>query len=202
MVVAEMDPEQVLHMSPNERAQYDLLVGERVIRFSQVRPNWLISPNCKLPGYERANFVYVGSGPYVKSQSIPDGQGSEYSKTVPGENYSVVILLCEPSKGAPLHAHTTEEMFIALSGRWAVYWGNDAQNEVILDRWDAIWIPAPVMRGFRNVGTESACLLSIIGGGSPPPPIPHPKVTEALAQMGLGPSWVATVADGRGEERS
>lgn len=193
MVVAELDPEQVRQMSPEERAKYDLLVDDRVIRFSRVKPDWLISPNCKLPGHERANFIYVGSGSYVGSGQILGRSDQAPSNAVPGEHFSVVILLCEPGKGAPLHAHTTEEMFVALSGRWAVYWGDEAQNEVFLDCWDAVWIPAPVMRGFRNVGTEHAYLLSIIGGGSPPPPIPHPKVTEALAKLGLGPSWIAPV---------
>jgi mannose-6-phosphate isomerase-like protein (cupin superfamily) len=189
-MTAQMDFEQVKNMSPEERARYDAQVEGRIIRFEHVRPNWLLSPNCLLPGHERANFVYIGEGSYLNWPT--DGSTSHTAPVVPGENYSMTILLCAPGKGAPLHAHTTEETFLVLNGRWAVYWGNDGSREVILNQWDAISFPGPVMRAFRNVGTDDAYLLSIIGGGSPPPPIPHPRVTEDLAKMGLGPSWSET----------
>lgn len=189
-VGTDLAVETVREMRAEERAEYDSQVYDRLIRFERVRPNWSLSPNCRLPGHERANLVYVGGGVYLDWK---DARGPRPpAPVVPGENYSCVILLCAPGKGAPLHAHTTEEMFFVLSGRWAMYWGDNAEHEEILERWDAISFPAPVMRGFRNVGTEDAYLLSVIGGGSPDPPINHPRIVEELAELGLKQSWKET----------
>ena len=51
-----------------------------------------------------------------------------------------------------------------LTGKWAVYWGDDGEEEVILERWEVISVPPGVMRGFRNAGTEDSYLLAILGG--------------------------------------
>jgi mannose-6-phosphate isomerase-like protein (cupin superfamily) len=186
-MTVELDVGHVEQMSPEERAEYDAQVYGRVIRFSSVRPTWDLSPNCRLPGHERGNFIYIGGGSYLDR---PDDETiDQKAPAVAGENYSMVILLCSPGKGAPLHAHTTEETFMALTGRWAVYWGENAEHEEILEQWDAVSFPAPVMRGFRNVGVGDAYLMSVIGGGSPAPPINHPMVLDALSQLGLKQSW-------------
>lgn len=189
-MTVELPIERVQSMSAEERAKHDASVYDRVIRFFQVRPNWELSPNCRLPGHERANLVYVGGGSYLNWEGEVDWR--QPPPVVAGENYSCVILLCSAGKGAPLHAHTTEEMFLALSGRWAVYWGNKAEHEVILKTWDAISFPGPVMRGFRNVADHDAYLLSVIGGGSPAPPVNHPSVIRELEKLGLKQSWKET----------
>jgi quercetin dioxygenase-like cupin family protein len=193
---AEYSVEQVRDMSPADRARFDAQVSGRTIRFSEVEPNWLLSPNCRIPGFERGNYVYVGGGSYLDwTERAPSLGGAQ----VPGDHFSCVILLCEPGKGAPLHAHTTEEMFLVLSGEWVVFWGDDGQHETVLHQWDAVSFPGPAMRGFRNISDADAHLLSVIGGGSPPPPIAHPAVTETLRQLGLGSTWPETHAAERGD---
>jgi adenosylmethionine-8-amino-7-oxononanoate aminotransferase/mannose-6-phosphate isomerase-like protein (cupin superfamily) len=187
----ELTPEEVAEMRLEDRAEYDDQVRSRIMRFDQTPPNWDLSPNCRLAGHERANYVYIGRGVYLDRDEPMDGRRPA---VVPGQNYSMVILLCAPGKGAPLHAHTTEETFMALSGRWAVFWGESAQHQETLEQWDAVSFPGPVMRGFRNVGTSDAYLLSVIGGGNPPPPINHPDVVRALAEHGLAQSWEAQAA--------
>lgn len=184
----EWTRERIETMSREERAEYDAQMPDRVIRFENVRPNWELSPNCRIPEYERANLVYVGGGKDYLDWQMP-GRTRKIEPVVPGENYSCVILLCPPGKGAPLHAHTTEETFIALSGRWAMYYGDDAQHEVIIDTWSAISFPGPVMRGFRNVSSQDAYLLSVLGGGAPPLPVLHPDVITAVEELGLKQSW-------------
>ena len=42
----------------------------------------------------------------------------------------------DPGKGAALHAHLTVEVFVAMSGKWAIIWGANGENEVTLERFD------------------------------------------------------------------
>ena len=51
-----------------------------------------------------------------------------------------------------------------MSGKWAVFWGDEGENEVELDTFDCISVPVGVMRGFRNVGDGHAYLMAILGG--------------------------------------
>ena len=55
-------------------------------------------------------------------------------------------------------------MFIPLTGRWSVYWGDEGESEVVLDTFDCVSVPVGVMRGFRNVGEGHAYLMAILGG--------------------------------------
>ncbi len=70
----------------------------------------------------------------------------------------------EPGKGAALHDHPTVEVFVPISGRWVVYWGEDGENEILLDTGDAFSVPPGVMRGFRNAGDGYAHFMAIMGG--------------------------------------
>ena len=71
-----------------------------------------------------------------------------------------------------------------LTGRWGVYWGDDGENEVILEQWDVISVPPGVMRGFRNLGSEDSFLLAILGGSDAGHVTWSPKVIEAARQHG------------------
>ena len=168
----EMDIERVRAMHAAERATYDAQVHERVIRFNELRPDWTAYREAALPAHVRALYGYVGS---VAAES------ADYrSSVLAGENFCFTIVRADPGKGAPLHAHTAEEVFMPLTGRWAIYWGEDGGHRLFLEQWDAVSIPAPVMRGFWNASPDAACLLAIQGGGAPPPPVYHPSVLEQL----------------------
>ena len=65
------------------------------------------------------------------------------------------------------------------------YWGDDGENEVILEQGDVISIPTGVMRGFRNAGSEYAILIGIIEGSNPPGVVWHDSVIEAARDTGL-----------------
>jgi len=54
-----------------------------------------------------------------------------------------------------------------LSGRWAIFWGPNGEKEVELGPYDVISVPLHVMRGFRNVGDETAMMLAVVGGHDP-----------------------------------
>jgi mannose-6-phosphate isomerase-like protein (cupin superfamily) len=174
-MTVEIPADEIRRMGPDERARFAAAIGHRVVRFREVAPNWEAFSEARLPGNERGFYQYIGAGASDNPRSraaIPQG-----------DNFSFGIVVAAPGRGAPLHAHTSEEVFIALSGTWSVYWGEPGEQEqLLLDPWDAVSVPAPVMRGFRNAGKEDAFLLALLGGGAPPPPIYHESVTERLEQ--------------------
>ena len=74
---------------------------------------------------------------------------------------------CEPGKSAPLHNHLTQEVFVALTGTWEIFWGPQGERRLLLGPWDTITIPPGVSRGFRNVSDEAAYLLGMASGQDP-----------------------------------
>ena len=54
-----------------------------------------------------------------------------------------------------------------LQGSWAIIWGSEGENELVLNQWDVVSVPPGVHRGFRNVGTEAGHLLVVLGGTDP-----------------------------------
>ena len=77
------------------------------------------------------------------------------------------IVRCESGKAAPLHNHLTQEVFVALTGSWEVFWGPEGHRKVVLKQWDTISVPPGVSRGFRNVSAEPAYLLGMASGKDP-----------------------------------
>lgn len=103
----EMDAEEVRRMSREERAKYNAEVEERHIRFSETAPVQSPFDEARLPGNECALYPYIGLSSAVHT---------EFRAKIPqGENFCVTVIMAEPGRGAPLHAHTTEEIFIALT---------------------------------------------------------------------------------------
>ena len=79
---------------------------------------------------------------------------------------------CGNGRGAPLHDHPCEELFIALEGRWVVYWADERGNigQAVLEPWDACWVPTGVQRGFRNADRTEGRIHIIQGQGATPAP--------------------------------
>lgn len=48
----------------------------------------------------------------------------------------------------------------AASGTFVIFFDEEERNKVYLDPWDAILVPANVVRGWRNVGRDLGCLLN------------------------------------------
>jgi mannose-6-phosphate isomerase-like protein (cupin superfamily) len=150
--------DEVRSMDAATRAGFDAEVRSRVVRFNETRAQWASFDEAQLPNHQRVTWSYFGGG------------GIQHSEPgVPAENFSFAMLQAAPGRGAPLHWHTTEEIFFVVSGRWCVYWGDEGQHRMFLDQWDSVSVPAPVLRGFWNAGTEPAMLLALQGGGQEPP---------------------------------
>lgn len=149
----------------------------RVARFEELQPNTQAFIDSQLPGHERENFRIIGLG-------VSEDPSHRAAITHP-HDFNIGGIKAGPGKGAALHSHPTVEVFIPFSGRWAVYWGDDGENEVVLGPLDTISVPPGVMRGFRNVSDDEAFLLTIIGGADPGRVTWSPGVLEQAAQRGV-----------------
>ena len=123
----------------------------RVARFNQLTPTQDYV-DAAIPGCERTTYRVLGHPPGAPLQA---------------EDFHLNIVRCEPGKSAPLHNHLTQEVFVALSGRWEVFWGPQGLRTLVLEPLDTISIPPGVSRGFRNVSAESSLLMGIASGRDP-----------------------------------
>jgi mannose-6-phosphate isomerase-like protein (cupin superfamily) len=123
----------------------------RVARFRALRPTSDYVDSA-IPGCERTTYRVLGFQP---------------GAPLAAEGFHLNLVLCEPGKSAPLHNHLTQEVFVALTGRWEVFWGPEGGRRLFLEPWDTISIPPGVSRGFRNAGPEPAYLLGMASGQDP-----------------------------------
>ena len=150
---------------------------KRTARFNELRASTRAFIDSKIPGHEREIFNVIGRGVTEDTTLNP--------AITDARDFNLTYIRAEPGKGAALHAHTTVEVFVALSGEWGIYWGDDGEQEIILKQWDTISVPPGVMRGFRNAGKESALLMAILGGTDAGHVSWMPKVLEQAQATGL-----------------
>jgi mannose-6-phosphate isomerase-like protein (cupin superfamily) len=149
----------------------------RVARFKELRPSKQAFVDTRLPGHERDIFNVIGRGVTEDPELAP--------AIADPRDFNVAYVGADPGKGAALHAHPTVEVFIPLSGRWAIYWGDEGEEEVVLEPWDVISVPPGVMRGFRNAGTEHAFMMAVLGGTDAGKVVWSKKVLERATASGL-----------------
>lgn len=79
---------------------------------------------------------------------------------------TITFASCPPGTGPSLHSHrNTYETFTVMQGRFEVFWNDEGENQLILDRFDTISVPPGVCRGFRNIDEAEGILQVIISGG-------------------------------------
>ena len=150
---------------------------KRVARFKELQPSRQAFVDSLIPGHERAIFNVIGRGVTEDTSLNP--------AITDARDFNLTLVQAAPRKGAALHSHTTVEVFIPLSGEWAIYWGDNGENEIVLGPWDTISVPPGVMRGFRNAGNEEGHLMAILGGTDAGKVAWAPAVLERARQTGL-----------------
>src|SRR5215475_8248982 len=150
---------------------------KRVARFKDLRSSRIAFVDSLIPGHEREIYNVIGRGVTEDASLNP--------AITDARDFNLTYVQAEPGKGAALHAHTTVEVFVALSGEWGIYWGDNGENEIVLKQWDTISVPPGVMRGFRNTGTKGAYLMAILGGTDPGRVSWAQQVIEKAKQTGL-----------------
>ena len=130
---------------------------ERVAVWKDVKPNPQMFVDTRLPEHERDLYSIIGPGVSEDPETEP--------AITDAQDFNLAYIGAEPGKGAALHSHPTVEVFIPVTGSWAVYWNDgDEHEEVVIGPMDCISVPAGVMRGFRNAGDEHAYMIGIVGG--------------------------------------
>jgi hypothetical protein len=114
---------------------------KHVARFKEQTSTARSFIDTRIPGHEREIFSIIGQS----TMEDPD-----LRPTIPAQDFHLSIIKADPGKGAALHSHLTQEVFMPLIGRC-----------------DVISVPVHVMRGFRNAGDETGLLLAIVGGHDP-----------------------------------
>ena len=131
-------------------------IFSRTARFDQLVASKQAFVDTRIPEHERDIYNVIGEGVTEDPDLKP--------AITAVDQFNITYISADPGKGAALHSHTTVEVFIAMSGRWSIYWGDEGEQEVILEAWDVVSIPRGVMRGFRNVGDSFGYLMAILGG--------------------------------------
>jgi quercetin dioxygenase-like cupin family protein len=131
-------------------------MAARTARFDSLSASKQAFVDTRIPEHERDIFNVIGAGVTEDPDLAP--------AIAAADGFNVTYIGADPGKGAALHTHPTVEVFIPMSGRWAVYWGDDGEQEIEAGPWDVVSVPVGVMRGFRNIGDSHAHLMAIIGG--------------------------------------
>lgn len=148
----------------------------QVARFNDQKSSAKAFIDTRIPGHEREIFSIIGGGVT---------EDPEMNPPIAAQDFHLAMIRAEPGKGAALHSHLTQEVFMPLTGRWAIFWGPDGAKEVLLDPYDVISVPIHVMRGFRNAGSETAMMLAVVGGHDPGRVGWPPSMKALAANAGL-----------------
>jgi len=150
---------------------------KRTARFKELKSSREAFVDSLIPGGEREIFNVIGAGVTEDPSLSP--------AITAVEDFNLTFVRAEPGKGASLHYHPTVEVFMPFSGKWAVFWGDNSENEVILDPLDVVSVPPGVMRGFRNAGNVTRPALVPPSIASSTPVSWHPKVLDAAKKTPL-----------------
>ncbi len=121
----------------------------RVARFKELQSSSEAFIDTRIPEYNREIYNIIGRGvtedPLLKP-AITDNR-----------DFNLTMLKADPGKGSSLHDHEKIECFIALTGKWAIPIGENAEEEVILEPFDVFSVPPGVMRGVKTSAPGPQC---------------------------------------------
>ena len=133
-----------------------------------------------IPRYQRDIINIIGMGvtenPLLKPNITQGAHG-----------FNITYVRAKTGKGAALHRHATEEVFIPVKGPWQVFWlEGDAERTVDLAEGDVINVPVGIYRGFRSLSDDpDALLITIVGGPDAGKVDWHPSLLAEARNTGL-----------------
>ena len=94
---------------------------ERLARFNELRPSKQAFVDTRIPEHVRDIYNVIGKGVTEDAELKP--------AITAAEGFNITYVGAESGKGAALHSHTTVEVFIPLTGRWSVFWGDEGRTK-------------------------------------------------------------------------
>jgi quercetin dioxygenase-like cupin family protein len=134
----------------------------------------------RLPQYERDIINMVGMG-------VTENASLKPNVSAGAVGFSVTYVRAKTGKGAALHRHATEEVFIPVKGPWQVFWLEGEEERTLdLDEGDVVNVPIGIYRGFRSLSDRpDALLMAIVGGPDAGKVDWHPSVLAEARNTGL-----------------
>ncbi len=165
---------------PVPRVSLETMERENVARANAVKGSDLAFLDQRIPAYEREIIDMVGMGVTENAALKPKVKAGAHG-------FSITYVRAPKGKGAALHRHATEEVFIPVKGRWQVFWlDGEAERTLDLDEGDVVNVPIGIYRGFRNLSDRpDALLMAIIGGPDAGKVDWHPSVLAEARRTGL-----------------
>jgi mannose-6-phosphate isomerase-like protein (cupin superfamily) len=144
---------------PVPRISKERMERECVARVRNVEALDVAFLDQRIPRYERDIINMVGMGVTENAALKPNVKEGAVG-------FSVTYVRAKTGKGAALHRHATEEVFIPVKGRWQVFWLDGEEERTIdLDEGDVINVPIGIYRGFRSLtDAPNALLMAVVGG--------------------------------------
>lgn len=124
-----------------------------VARFKDLVDDDEVFPDIKQARNPRRHFHVISENNHIGPAGI----------TTP-HHFHMSYLEVPPGVSAGLHAHALPEVFIALSGRFQIIYGDQGEHTLELEQYDAVSVPVGVMRNFKNVGNVNGLLMVIYDG--------------------------------------
>jgi quercetin dioxygenase-like cupin family protein len=131
-------------------------VRRRLVRFKEVPSLKNAYEETQLPAHQRVLYRYFGN---------QASDAKDVPPAVEGISLNVALATADPGKGAPLHDHECEEVFVVMRGTFEVSLGENGEETVVLHEWDAISVPSGIHRAWRNVGPPDGCIMAILAAG-------------------------------------
>ena len=165
--------------SSSQRWTLERLAAERLVRYPDLVPCKNAFVDAYTPGSDKKeNFTVIGPG----VAEHPD----QHVHIAEAHGFNIGGARQPPGCTNSQHSHTTEEVFIVHTGRWAFRWGVEGgDGEVVLEAGDCISIPTNMFRGFENVGDDTGYLFAVLGGDDPGRVLWAPQVFDGAKAHGL-----------------
>lgn len=149
----------------------------RVARFKDLRSSSEAFVDTRIPEFNREIYNVIGRGVTEDATLKPAIDDNR--------DFNLTIMKSDPGKGSSAHDHQTIEVFLVLTGRWAIVLGDEGEEEIILEPFDIFSVPPGVMRAVKNAGTEPGYIVAILGGTVPGKARWSKQINEKARALGL-----------------
>lgn len=131
----------------------ETLASTYLARFRDLVDDEEVFADIKTPEGKRKHFHVISEGGHLGPAKIRTPH-----------HFHMSFIEVPPGSGANLHAHDAPEIFVPISGRFAIIYGDKGEHQVELEPLDTISVPVNLMRTFKNIGNVTGILMVIYDG--------------------------------------